>query len=124
MHIYVDEAGNLIGPEGQERVFLIGALKTEDNRDLRKLFEQAKRYTLPKGQQHLTEIKAGRAPERFRQRILRGLSRLDVEIHLSVCRTERVPWELRRHEGLGCVSEMAARRSSVVCTDKQPNCNL
>lgn len=100
MHTYVDEAGNLIGLGGQERVFLVGALKTENNRAIRKLFEQAKRYTLPKGQRHLTEIKASWAPDRFRQHILRGLSRLDVEIHLSMCRAERIPWELKGHEGL------------------------
>ncbi len=100
MHVYVDESGNLIGPKGQKRIFLIGALRAEDNRAIRKLFEQAKRYTLPKGQRHLTEIKASWAPDRFRQHILRGLSRLDVKIHLSVYRAERIPWELRGHEGL------------------------
>lgn len=100
MHIYVDEAGSLIGPKGQKRIFLVGALKAKDNRAIQKLFEQAKRYALPKGQRHLSEIKASWAPDRFRERILRGLSRLDVEIHLSVCRTERIPWQLREHEGL------------------------
>jgi len=100
MHVYVDESGNLIGPKGQKRIFLVGALKAENNRAIRKLFEQAKRYTLTKGQQHLAEIKASWAPDRFRQRILRGLSGLDVEIHLSVCQAERIPWELRGHEGL------------------------
>ena len=39
MHTYVDETGNLIGPKGQKRAFLVGALKTEDNRAIRKLFE-------------------------------------------------------------------------------------
>ena len=100
MHIYVDESGNLIGPREQKCVFLVGALRIEDNRAIRKLFEQAKRHTLPKGQRHLTEIKASWAPDRFRERILRGLSRLDVEMHLSVCRAERIPWQLRGHEGL------------------------
>jgi hypothetical protein len=100
MHIYVDESGNLIGPKEQKRTFLVGALRAEDNRAIRKLFEQAKRYALPKGQRHLTEIKASWAPDRFRQRILCGLSELDVEIHLFVCRAERLPWELRGHEGL------------------------
>jgi len=100
MHIYVDEAGNLIGPEGKERIFLVGTLKTENNRAIRKLFERAKRYALPKKQRHLTEIKASSAPDRFRQRILRGLSKLDVEVHLAVCRAERIPWALKGHEGL------------------------
>ncbi|MFQ5594907.1 MAG: DUF3800 domain-containing protein [Anaerolineae bacterium] len=100
MHIYVDEAGNLIGPEGEERIFLVGTLKTENNRAIRKLFERAKRHTLPKKQRHLTEIKASWASDRFRQRILRGLSKLDVEVHLAVCRVEQMPWELKGREGL------------------------
>jgi hypothetical protein len=100
MHTYVDESGNLIGPEGPKRIFLVGALKVENNRAVRKLFEQAKRYALPKGQRHLTEIKASQAPDRFRRHILRGLSKLDVEVHLSVCKAERIPWELKGHEGL------------------------
>lgn len=65
MHIYVDESGNLIGPKGQKRIFLVGALRTEDNRAIRKLFEQAKRYTLPKGQRHLTEIDLEKSFVRF-----------------------------------------------------------
>ncbi len=72
----------------------------EDNRAIRKLFEQVKRYTLPKEQRHLTEIKASRAPDRFRRRVLLGLSKLDVEVCLSVCQAELIPWELRGHEGL------------------------
>ena len=56
----------------------------KDIKPLRQLSRQTKRYALPRRLRHLAELKASAAPDKFGERLYRGLSRLDVEGHLAI----------------------------------------
>jgi len=96
IHIAIDESGHL----GGEQYFVIGAFKVKDIKPLRKLFRQTKRRALPKRLRHLAEVKANAAPDKFRERLYRGLSQLDAEIHLAVVELSRVPQSVKGSEEL------------------------
>ena len=100
IHIAFDEAGSFGAATGEEQCFIIGALRMRNIKPLRKLFRQTKRYALPKRLRHLAEVKASAAPDKFRERLYRGLSQLDVEIHLAVVALDGLPHRLRDNESL------------------------
>lgn len=100
MYVYLDEAGSIKSKGGERKYFVVTTFTTNNPKAVEVCLRRAKRNKSPKKLRRLAEIKASKAPPKYKRYFYQHLSQLDVEIYSVILDTKKAPKHLRSEEGV------------------------
>ncbi|MDP2909742.1 MAG: DUF3800 domain-containing protein [bacterium] len=102
MHIFIDEAGNLITKKDDGECFIIAGIFTENPRILKKLILRTRKAKLsPRDRKNDSEIKSSKATDKYKRYLYEHLNRIDnFQIFGLYLKIKDIPAHMRNKEGL------------------------